>query len=143
MAPGEYAVHYSSFEKAAVNGPECTILGSLAEAEEYACEQVARRPSLRCRIYDHQGFIGAPVSEVSGAQYVPESEITPRFRRWGGAILFGGGLILTLVDWSANFKFGWPAMLGTRMLLPGLVLLFIEGMVVLNAKHGRRQRRSA
>lgn len=140
MAPGEYAVHYSSFEKAAVHGPECAILGSLADAEEYAREQVALRPSLRCRIYDHQGFIGAPVSEVRGAEYVPESEITRRFRRLGGAILFFGGLILTLVDWSANFKFGWPAMLGTRMLLPGLVLLFIEAMVVLNA---RQQRRSA
>jgi hypothetical protein len=142
MTPGEYAVHYSSFEPG-TNSPECAILGSLAEAEQYAREQVTLRPSLRCRIYDHQGFIGAPVSEVKGVKYVPESDITPRFRRWGGAILFGGGLILTVVDWSANFKFGWPAMLGTRMLLPGLVLLFIEAMVVMNARQGRRQRRSA
>lgn len=143
MVPGEYAVHYSSFEKATVNGPECAILGSLAAAEEYARGQVARRPSLRCRIYDRQGFIGAPLSEVRGAEYVPESETTPRFRRWGGAILFFGGLILTLVAWSANFEFGWATMLGTRMLLPGLVLLFIEAMVVLNARQGRQQRRSA
>ena len=83
------------------------------------------------------------MSEVRGAKYVPESDITPRFRRWGGAILFFVGMILTLVDWSANFKFGWPSMLGTRMLLPGLVLLFIEAMVVMNARQGRRQRRSA
>jgi hypothetical protein len=134
MAPGEYAVHYSHFEGPANAVPSCTIVASLGEAEQYAAEQVALHPTLRCRIYDHRGFIGAPIREVRGKQYVPESDITPRFRRWAGSILFFGGIILTIIDWSTAFKLGWPAMIGTRMMVPGFVLLFIEAMILLQAR---------
>jgi hypothetical protein len=66
MSPGEYAVHYSSFDSSAPGtGPSCTILGSLAEAEEYARPQVALKPALRCRIYDHEGFVGPPFSKFA------------------------------------------------------------------------------
>jgi hypothetical protein len=136
MEPGEYAVHYSSFDNTAGSGPFCTIFGSLPDAQEYAREYVALNPTLRCRIYDHHGLIGAPIDEIQGSKYVGDSDLTPRFRRWFGSILFFGGLILTIVDWSVDFKYGWPAMLGTRMLLPGLTLLFIEAMVVM---HNRRK----
>jgi hypothetical protein len=137
MAAGEFAIHYSHSANAA---PTCTIVGSLADAEQYAAEQIALDPTLRCRIYDHRGFIGAPVREVRGKRYVAPSDITPRFRRWAGSILFFGGIILTIIDWGDDFKLGWPAMIGTRMMVPGFVLLFIEAMVLLQAKrHPQRE----
>ena len=136
MIPGEYAIHYSHSKHAA---PSCTVVASLAGAEQYAAQQIALDPTLRCRIYDHRGFVGAPIREIRGQQYVPESEITPRFRRWAGSILFFGGLILTIIDWIDDFKLGWPAMIGTRMIIPGFILLFIEAMIVLQSKRHPHQ----
>jgi hypothetical protein len=138
MALGEYAVHYSNFDSSTQgSGPTCTILSSLAEAEEYAKQQVSLQPNLRCRIYDHQGFIGAPIKEIKGDKYVGESEITSRFRRWAGSVLFFGGLLLTLVDWRVDFKLGWPAMFGTRLMVPGFTLLVIEALVMLHENRKR------
>ena len=138
MSPGEYAVHYSSFDGSAPGtGPSCTILGSLADAEEYAKAQVALKPGLRCRIYDHRGFVGPPILEVRGQRYVGEREISPRFRRWFGSVLFFGGLALIIVDWSVDFRLTWPATIGVRMLIPGLILLVTEVALVLHAKRKR------
>jgi hypothetical protein len=138
MSPGEYAVHYSSFDSSvAETGPTCTVLGSLAEAEEYAKAQVALKPGLRCRIYDHQGFVGPPILEVRGQKYVGESEISSRFRRWFGSLLFFGGLALIIVDWSVDFRLTWPATIGARLLIPGLILLVTEAILVLHSKRKR------
>ena len=139
MALGEYAIHYSHSKDAA---PSCTIVASLTDAEQYASEQIEVDPCLRCRIYDHHGFIGAPIRELRGKQYIAPSDITPRFRRWAGSILFFGGIILTIIDWITAFRLGWPAMIGTRMMVPGFVLLFIEAMIMLQASrhpHGSQQ----
>src|ERR1700761_3176985 len=122
MAPGEFAVHYSSFASPAPS-PFCTIFDSLEEAKAFAAEQVAKRPDLRCRIYDHQGFIGAPISEFTGRNYKGEGDISSRFRRWVGSLLFFPGVILTGIDWYYDFSLNWPAMIGTRMIFPGLILL--------------------
>lgn len=138
MSPGEYAVHYSSFDSSALEtGPTCTILGSLADAEEYAKAQVALKPTLRCRIYDDRGFVGPPILEVRGQQYVGESEISPRFRRWVGSLLFFSGLALIILDWSVDFRLTWPATIGVRLLIPGLILLVTEVILVLHAKRKR------
>ena len=141
MSSGEYAVHYSSFESSTPgSGPTCTVFGSLAEAEQYAAKQVTLRPGLRCRIYDHHGFVGSPIREMKGREYKDESDISPRFRRWVGSVLFFGGLVLTFVDWSTDFRLSWPAMLGTRMLIPGLVLLVIEAVIIISKRrfpHGQ------
>jgi hypothetical protein len=138
MSAGEYAVHYSSFDSSAQgNGPSCAILGSLEDAKEYAKAQVALKPELRCRIYDHRGFVGPPVLEVRGQQYKGESEISSRFRKWFGSVLFFGGLALVIVDWSVDFKLTWPATIGVRLLIPGLILLVTEVGLILHARHKR------
>jgi hypothetical protein len=138
MLSGEYAVHYSNLDSSAlVTGPSCTIHGSLADAEEYAKAQVALKPGLRCRIYDGRGFVGPPILEVRGQQYKGESEISPRFRRWGGSLLFFAGLVLVIVDWSVDFELTWPATIGVRMLIPGLILLLSEAILVLHIKRKR------
>jgi hypothetical protein len=138
MSVGEYAVHYSSFDSSTPgNGPSCTILGSLAEAKEYAEAQVALKPELRCRIYDHLGFVGSPLLEVRGQHYKGESEMSSRFRRWFGSALFFGGLALVIVDWSVDFKLTWPATIGMRLLIPGLILLVTEVSLVLHARYKR------
>jgi hypothetical protein len=135
MQPGEYAVHYSSFESGTLeNGPYCTVFNTLAEAEQYAKEQVSLKPALRCRIYDHRGLARQPIRETRGTQHVGESEISPRFRRWGGSILFFGGLALVILDWSTDFSLTWPATIGVRMLIPGLILLVMEVALTLHAK---------
>lgn len=134
MSVGEYAVHYSNFVGAGTTVPTCTVFGSLAEAEAHARQEVAQRPDLRCRIYDHQGFVGKPIREVTGARYKGDSDISPRFRRWVGSVLFFGGIILILVDWSHDFSLSWPAMVGVRMVFPGLILLITEVLIVFYAK---------
>ena len=136
MAAGEYAVHPSSYEDPSAT-PHCFVFPSLSDAEEFARQQATLQPDVRFRIYDHNGFIGAPIREIRGTNYRDRNEITPRFRRWVGSILFFGGLILTVADWSVDFRFLWPSMLGTRMLMPGAMLLFIEAMIMLHARRAR------
>ena len=133
MTPGEYAVHYSNFAGSSTV-PTCTIFSSLPEAEAYARQQIAQRPDLRCRIYDHHGFIGQPIREFTGTSYKGDSDISPRFRRWTGSILFFGGLILIIVDWIHDFSLSWPAMIGIRMFFPGLILLITEAVIVIYAR---------
>ena len=48
---------------------------------------------------------------------------------------FFPGVILTALDWYYDFSLNWPAMIGTRMLFPGLILLVTEAVIVWNAKH--------
>jgi hypothetical protein len=134
MIPGEYAVHYSSFESAPADGPYCMVFGSLGEAEAFARQQVAERPDLRCLIYDHQGLIGPPLKEIRGAKYKGNGDISPRFRRWVGSVLFFGGLGLVLLDWSNDFRLSWPAMIGVRMLIPGVILLVTEAAILVYAR---------
>jgi hypothetical protein len=139
MTPGEYAVHYSSFEGSSNVVPYCTVFGDLKAAEEYAREQVARRPDLRCTIYDHQGLVGAPLRDVRGSEFKGDSDLSPRFRRWGGLVLFFGGLALVIVDWSVDFRLTWPGTVGSRMLIPGLILLLTDVVFVVNARLARRR----
>lgn len=136
MAAGEYAVHPSSSDDLK-STPVCFVFSTLEDAQQYSEQQAAIRPAVRFRIYDDNGFIGAPLREIRGSQYRDHNEIGPRFRRWVGSILFFGGLILTVADWSVDFRFLWPSMLGTRMLMPGAMLLFIEAMIVLHARRAR------
>lgn len=133
MAAGEYAVHHSSFDSSAAP-PFCTVFGSLEEAKAHAAEEITQRPDTRCRIYDHHGFVGAPICEFTGRSYKETGEISARFRRWVGSLLFFPGVILTAIDWYYDFSLNWPAMIGTRMLFPGLILLVTEGVIIVNAR---------
>jgi hypothetical protein len=145
MAPGEYAVLYSSNQlgqsmgntDAPMSGPFCRVFSSLAEAEEHANEQVRLLPTLHCRIYDNEGLGREPVREIWGKDHKGRSEISARFRRWGGSVLFFGGLGLVLLDWSRDFSLSWPAMVGFRMLPVGLVLLITELVIVVEARRKR------
>lgn len=138
MTEGEFAVHYSSFVAAEGRVPFCTVFGSLEVAKEFARERVEARPELRCRIYDHRGDVGAPVAEIRGRDF-KDSEISARFRRWVGSVLFFGGLILMLVDWAKDFTLLWPSTIGVRMWMAGLILLVTEAAFVLIARLGRRR----
>jgi hypothetical protein len=134
MAAGEYAVHFSQ-SIGDVDSRSCAILPSLTEAESFAREQVLLHPTLQCRVFDHQGFIGPPAMEIAGKAYRGHNDITPRFRRWVGSLLFCSGSILFVTDWVANFRFDWPSVLGSRLMIPGLILLVTEALVML---HNRR-----
>jgi hypothetical protein len=141
MGLGEYAVLYSEAPQGVVGlgGPVCTVFGTLAEAEAHAAEQVVRQPGMRCRIYDADGLAKPPVREVRGSGYKAEGEISARFRRWGGSLLFFGGLGLIVLDWSKGFRMSWPALVGARMLPVGLVLVVTEGVIQLEARRKRRR----
>jgi hypothetical protein len=147
MTPSEYAVLYSGTQpvpsdhrSGTPGGPSCTVFSTLAEAEEHATQQVALIPALRCRIYDHQGLAVQPIREIRGSQYKGESEISARFRRWAGSILFFGGLALIVLDWSTDFKLSWPATIGMRMFPVGLVLLVTEIVIVITARRSHRDK---
>jgi hypothetical protein len=148
MAAGEYAVLYSSnppglsshLDGVSNAGPFCTVFSTLDEAVNHATHQVALFPTLRCRIYDQQGLGREPLREIRGSEHKGESEISARFRRWAGSVLFIGGVALILLDWSQDFGLSWPAMVGTRMMPVGLILLVTEGVIVFDAR--RKQRRA-
>jgi hypothetical protein len=142
MAPGEYAVLYS-LNQAAASGPTCTIFPTLPEAEQHAAEQVALQPTLRCRIYDHQGLGQQPLRELRGAEYKGESEITARFRRWGGSAFFFGGLALFALDAMSGSSLTWPGILAARMLPVGIALLAMELGIVLEARRKSRRAQSS
>jgi hypothetical protein len=148
MATSEYAVLYSGTQpipsgpgsRTPASGPFCTVFATLAEAEEYAAQKVALIPTLRCRIYDHQGLGIQPIREIRGTEYKGDSEISPRFRRWAGSILFFGGLTLVIYDWIFDFNLTWPATIGIRMLPVGLVLLVTELVIFITARQTHRDR---
>jgi hypothetical protein len=152
MAPGEYAVLYSLNQPSALNqrtpgspthqGPVCTIFPTLPKAEQHAAQQVALQPTLRCRIYDHQGLGIQPVREFRGVEHKGESEISPRFRRWGGSAFFFGGIALFLVDWISGFDLSWPSIVAARMLPVGIALLVMEFGIVLEARRKNHRAQS-
>lgn len=136
MVPGEYAVHYSTSGQ---DGPGavCDVLSSLSEAEDHAATHLNVHPNQRCRIYDHNGFIGAPIRELCGTSYRGDPDLSPRFRRWMGSILLFGGLALTAYDWSTDFRLSWPGLIGSRLIIPGLILLVTEVVIILYARRKR------
>ena len=123
--------------------PYCVVFSSFAAAEDFAERQVALYPRLRCRIYDHHGLANHPLRELTGAHFKHESDLSPRLRRWIGSILLFGGMLLFAIDWIADFRFGWPSMVGSRVAPTGLVLLFIDVGILLNrAQRRRREQKS-
>jgi len=138
MANGEYAVHFSGFEDVPEGTPPfCLVFRSVEDAEAYATAEVARRPGLRCRVYDHDGLAGAPLRELRGRDFRDSSDISPHFRRWGGWVLFGGGLLLFCADWIVDFRWLWPSMVGSRMILPGAVLVVTDVFIWIYERHRR------
>jgi len=140
MGEGDYAVHFSEFETPEASAaPYCFVFDSLADAAEFSEAEVALRPKLRCRIYDHHGLGNPPVREVKGREFHDKTDISPTFRRWGGGILFVGGALLFCADWIVGFRWLWPSMVGSRMILPGAVLVITELFVQLHERSKRRQ----
>jgi hypothetical protein len=146
MQHGEYAILYSSLRlerdpknSGATPEPFCSVFRTLADAEDYAEQQVALLPILGCRIYDHNGLGRPPIREIRGVEYRGEEEISPRFRRWWGYCLFLGGAVLLIVDWRADFGLLWPAMFATRMMPIGLLLLVIELVLFIEARRKKRR----
>lgn len=135
MLPGEFAVHESSSTSTL---PVCTVFSSFAEAEAFASERVQQQNTLRTRIYDHQGFIGAPLREFRGAQFKGERNFSPRVRRWLGAAFLVVGSAMVLADWSTDFRLTWPAVVGSRLLIPGALLFATEALIFLQARYGAR-----
>jgi hypothetical protein len=52
--------------------------------------------------------------------------------------LFFGGLALIAIDWTHDFTLTWPATIGTRLFIPGLILLVTEVALVLLARRKRQ-----
>jgi hypothetical protein len=146
MAPGEYATLYSNLQvgsdpnRPTEDGPFCPVFSSLEEAEQDAQRQVVLLPALCCRIYDHHGLGRQPIREICGKEYKGEESLSGRFRRGWGYSLLAGGVVLTIVDWRADWALLWPAMFGTRMIPAGLFLLGTDLIIHIEAK--RRQRRA-
>ena len=117
------------------------VCDSLPGAEDYARQQIEQTPTLRCRIYDHQGFVGAPVQEIAGANFKGERDLSPRVRRWLGVLLLGVGLALCALDWSTGFRLSWPALVGSRLLIPGTILVVTEALILLHAHQKKLEAR--
>ena len=147
MGPGEYAVLYSGGQPRVAGhegegggeAPACTVFGSLVEAEAHAAAKVAEEPTLRCRIYDQHGLAGQPVREIRGTLHKGESEVSAKFRRWGGSVLLVGGIVLWAVDSNSDMKMGWPSAVAARIAPLGLILLVTELVIVIEARRKKRR----
>jgi hypothetical protein len=49
-------------------------------------------------------------------------------------VLFLGGMVLFTVDWRVDFGLLWPAMVATRMVPIGLLLLVTELVIFIEAR---------
>lgn len=135
MVPGEFAVHAS-------NRASCVVFPSFAEAEDYVHDRLRLNPTLRLRVFTHAGFIGEPMLDLRGSQFKGERDLSPRLRRWiGGALLITGSALFAF-DWLNNFRFDWPSLVGSRLLIPGVILVFTEWMIVLTQRQKKRQAES-
>lgn len=138
MIPGEFAVHYSSFLANDYDGLYCVVFGGLDDAVAHAQQQVRERPALQCLIYDHEGFVGAPLRDIRGTAFKDKNSLSPRLRRWGGIILFLAGLILVIIDWRTNFELMWPGMFGSRIIIPGFALLLMDAIITIYQRRKKR-----
>jgi hypothetical protein len=93
-------------------------------------------------VYDAHGIVGAPLFEVAGKDYKGESNLST-FRRWVGGVLFVVGSILFSIDVVQDYRLLWPSTIGSRMALPGAVLLLTEGLVMLTARHNAKLKAAA
>ncbi len=132
MASEEFAVHGTE------GAANCRVFSSLEQAENFARQQVALRPDLRARIYGHEGFIGAPVSQLTGASFKGERDLSPRVRRWLGIGFLAVGSGLVVWDWSTGFRMTWPGVVGSRLLIPGAILVVTEFLIWLTARQRAR-----
>jgi hypothetical protein len=139
MVPGEFAVHYSSFPVKDYEGLCWTVSGSLDEAVAHAREKVDQRPALRCTIYDHEGFVGAPFGDIRGKEFKDKGSISPRFRRWAGSVLFIAGMTLMIVDWRTDFELMWPGMFGSRIVIPGFAILEMDAITTIHQRKRARE----
>lgn len=130
MSVGEFAVHFS-YRTTESSTPTCTIFSSLAEAEHFSAEEISRHPDLRCRIYDHQGFVGAPIREISGPKFKSNLGLSHRYLWSLGGTSLALGIVLFLVDWTNGFRYGWPGFIGARLLIFGTLLVVIELLLLL------------
>lgn len=138
MVPGEFAVHFSYRRSPATTTPTCVVFASLSEAEAFAAEEISKHPDLRCRIYDHQGFVGAPLHEFAGPHFKSNLGLSSLYlRRLGGSLLLIG-IILFLADWVNGFRFGWPGFIGARLLIFGTLLVMIELLFLLQTRYAKR-----
>jgi len=142
IGASKFAVHYSSFPDGYAGAPYCDVFASAAEAEAYARSYVIDHPQVRCRVYDAHGFVGAPLFEVAGKSFKDESNLS-QFRRWGGSVLFVVGSILFSIDVFQDYRLLWPSTIGSRLAIPGALLLVTEGLVVLTARHNEKKKAAA
>lgn len=138
MAPGEFAVHFSHRRSAGPNSTACAVFPSLAAAQAFAASEVAAHPDLRCRIYDHRGFVGAPLAELTGPGFKGERDLPPRARLGLALLLLLTGAALVAYDALHGFGIGWPFLLGGSLMLPGTVLLLFELLRLLDRRHKAR-----
>lgn len=147
MADGEAAVLFTGDRPEELNGTEtpdagfCVVAGSLAEGEQYAREAVAAQPKMIARIYDRRGMVGAPLAEFAGSQ-ANRSEISAKFRRWGGGSLFVVGVLLGAAELISGMRINWAGMLAARLIPVGVILLLTELGLVLGARRERKRKQA-
>ena len=151
MQPGEFAVQLSHARSGSpldaegipvrdVNAAPCLIFSNLHDAEAWSRARVQANPELRCRVYDHHGMGGPPPRLFADERYVKHDGFSRSTSLRIGFALVGTGAALCTAEWISDFHLSWAAMVGTRLLPIGLLLLVTEGALRLNDwDRGRRE----
>ena len=136
MQPGEYAVMVADARTGSpvgldgspvldVNAAEVFVFANVGDAEAWGRAQVHRIPELRCRIYDHHGLADQPL-EIKDPRYQKHDGFSRKTSLRIGLGLVGTGVTLCVAEWISDFHLSWAAMVGTRLLPVGLLLLVTD-----------------
>jgi hypothetical protein len=105
------------------------VFDSLVEAEAYAEQLVAGKPSVCAGIYDHLGRSGDPLRQIYHSSVRARFDPARRARRyvWIGSALLCAFAVWALVGRRSNEHFLWFYLFGMKFLVLGSIL-FIRGL---------------
>lgn len=149
IQPGEYAVMLADVRTGSpclqdglqvmdVNAAPVYLFGDFASAEAWSKAKVSSLPELRCRIYDSHGMASQPV-EIRDPRYARTDGFSRKTSTRIGVGLLAVGTALCVAEWVSDFHLSWAAMVGTRLLPAGLLLLVTEAGLRLNDWDKRRR----
>ena len=137
MTPGEFAVLCEDARTGAAKQPDnslptnahsqtCIIFDSRQKADDFARNQVATYPAMRCLVFDHEGRAGQPLLVVNHPEFEPRGDIGPAFRRWVGGICLVAGLACGAWEIAHDYATIWAGVLAIRLLPVAAVFLGVE-----------------
>ncbi|MCU1263419.1 MAG: hypothetical protein JWO80_6304 [Bryobacterales bacterium] len=139
IAPSQFAVFHFDYRTGTwrtaegnySNSPEeetVLLFDNFAEAEAYCRDQVARVPSIFCRIYDRRGTAEGEVAEIYPPKIAAKVQGPKAARKklTNGVLLLLASGLCVLVDWRLGGPVILGVVVGSKFLTSGIMRV-VEG----------------